>query len=332
MAAFAGPDIEKNLPEAMAMAAFAGISFYIGAEINLSLFLLFKRRRGLYFWACALCSWGVILQPLFILLADFGVWTELRSSITMIYATWLIMVVPQSWILYSRLHLIMRETAALRWIKIVLIFTSIALSVPTTVAGILAQAVLSDAKFIAGYSIWDRFEVAGFFVQETLLSLLYIYKTHKHLRDVTVLSRSRHFVDPPPGGPGGNGGGGAQQGDDADADADKDDDDDREVLQLMCHLIGSNVLVIALDAALLGIQFAELFYLQGAFKPCVYGVKLKVEFAILNRLVESVRARGAGFDQELDHQDRHHHHYGGRGVSPSSSQAYVSHGSSRWGQ
>jgi hypothetical protein len=67
----------------------------------------FKKRRGLYFWSCALSSWGVILQPVFIILADFGVWTDLRGSITMIYLTWFIMVVPQSWVLYSRLHLIM---------------------------------------------------------------------------------------------------------------------------------------------------------------------------------------------------------------------------------
>lgn len=101
------PDIRDDLPMSMTMAAFAGISWYIGAEINTSLFLLFKRRWGLYFWSCALCSWGVILQPLFIILADFGVWTDLRGSITMIYLTWFIMVVPQSWVLYSRLNLLM---------------------------------------------------------------------------------------------------------------------------------------------------------------------------------------------------------------------------------
>lgn len=101
------PDIKKDLPMAMTMSAFAGISCYIGVEINISLFMRFKRRRGLYFWSCALCSWGVILQSLFIILADFGVWTDLKGSITMIYLTWLIMVVPQSWVLYSRLHLIM---------------------------------------------------------------------------------------------------------------------------------------------------------------------------------------------------------------------------------
>ena len=135
------PDIRDDLPMSMTMSAFIGISWYIGAEINTSLFLLFKRRRGLYFWACALCSWGVVLQPLFIILADFNVWTNLRGSITMIYLSWAIMVVPQSWVLYSRLHLIMHEEAALRWIKFALIFTSIVFSVPTIIIGLLAVSM-----------------------------------------------------------------------------------------------------------------------------------------------------------------------------------------------
>lgn len=61
---------------------------------------------------------------------------------------------------------------------------------------------------------------------------------------------------------------------------------------MLHQLIYTNLLVIALDIALLGIRYANMFYLQGAFKPCVYGVKLKVEFVILNRLIKSVRARG----------------------------------------
>lgn len=80
-------DIKKDLPMSMTMAAFFGISWCIGVEINTSLFVLFKRRRGLYFWSCFLVCWGVILQPLFILLADFRVWTDLKGSITMIYMT-----------------------------------------------------------------------------------------------------------------------------------------------------------------------------------------------------------------------------------------------------
>jgi hypothetical protein len=130
--------IKKDLPMAMTMAAFTGISWYIGVEINFSLFIIFKKWRGLYFWSCALGSWGVILQPLFIILADFGVWTDIKGCIVMIYLTWFLMVVPQSWVLYSRLHLILRNQKLLQYVRGILLFNSIVFSIPTIVVGTLA--------------------------------------------------------------------------------------------------------------------------------------------------------------------------------------------------
>lgn len=61
--------------------------------------------------------------------------------------------------------------------------------------------------------------------------------------------------------------------------------------QVLYQLICTNVLVIVLDIALLGIRYADMFYLQGAFKPCVYGVKLKVEYVVLNELIKSIQGR-----------------------------------------
>lgn len=107
--------------------------------------------------------------------------------------------------------------------------------------------------------IWDRVQVTIYLVQESLLSALYIYETRRHLQIVG-------FVDDKPG---------------ASLWSQRDG--------LFMHLIGTNLLVIALDATLLGMEYAGLFYVQGAFKPCVYGVKLKVEFLVLNRLVRSVQ-------------------------------------------
>ena len=128
----------------MIIAAFTGIAWYIGIEINAALFFLFKRRRGIYYWSCVLSSWGVILQPLFIILADFGVWKDITSAVTMIYLTGLIMVVPQSWVLYSRLHLLMHNVKLQKILEIVLVFNSIVFSVPTIVIGTIAVSASMD--------------------------------------------------------------------------------------------------------------------------------------------------------------------------------------------
>jgi hypothetical protein len=57
------------------------------------------------------------------------------------------------------------------------------------------------------------------------------------------------------------------------------------------HLIVVNILVILLDVSILALEFANLFDIQTAWKPLVYSVKLKLEFSILNRLVELTRGR-----------------------------------------
>lgn len=268
-------DIKKDLPMSMMMAAFIGIAWYIGVEINISLFLLFKRRQGLYFWSCALTSWGVILQPLFIILADFGVWKDAVPSITMIYLTWLIMVIPQSWVLYSRLHLLMRTASALRAIKFVLIFNSIVFSLSTIVIGILAQSTNVNPDLSSFNLVWDRVQLFVFFAQETSLSILYIFQTRTYLRGRSPL-RERSWSAPS-----------SMAGHEHRSQA-------KEQKAVLWQLIYANTLIIVLDIVLVGIQCANLFHLQGAFKPCVYGIKLKVEFVILNRLINIIQQPASG--------------------------------------
>lgn len=118
--------------------------------------------------------------------------------------------------------------------------------------------------------VWDRLQTTVFFTQETGLSALYIYQTQHFLRDNDLLRRS--FDSTP-----------------RFAGADRF----RKNRTLLWQLVYTNILVIILDIGLLGIQYADMFYLQGAFKPCVYGVKIRVEFVILNRLIKSVGAKRA---------------------------------------
>ena len=120
-------------------------------------------------------------------------------------------------------------------------------------------------------------------MQETSLSILYIWQARKFLRDSSLLHKpySASSVLSPREAPriGGLG----------PSSLSASTSSARDTKEVLRHLIYTNLLIIALDAALLGIQSAGLFCLQGAFKPCVYGIKLKVEFVILNRLIKSIR-------------------------------------------
>jgi hypothetical protein len=54
------------------------------------------------------------------------------------------------------------------------------------------------------------------------------------------------------------------------------------------QLFTINVLIIHMDVALLGVEFANLYIIEATFKGVVYSVKLKLEFAVLGKLVSFV--------------------------------------------
>lgn len=130
--------------------------------------------------------------------------------------------------------------------------------------------------------IWDRIELAAFFLQETLISLLYIRSTASHLRSVALLGT--HPLT---------------------------------TRRLLRHLIGVNVFIIALDCSLIGLCYAGFFFLQGYYKAAVYAVKLRTEFTILNQLRSSLpgsseQESGFGVYRRTDGEAGNGGVYGGR--------------------
>lgn len=101
--------------------------------------------------------------------------------------------------------------------------------------------------------IWDRIELAAFFLQEILISLLYIRCTAQHLQNVALLGTNT-----------------------------------RTTRRVLHHLIFVNIFIICLDCSLIGLCYAGFFFLQGYYKAAVYAVKLRTEFTILNQLRSSL--------------------------------------------
>lgn len=97
--------------------------------------------------------------------------------------------------------------------------------------------------------IWDRIQLAAFFIQETIIGLLYIRETASHLKNRSLLGTDR-----------------------------------RTTRRVLHHLIWINVFIICLDCSLIGLCYAGFFFLQGFYKAAVYAVKLRIEFTILNQL------------------------------------------------
>tara|TARA_R110002003_G_scaffold232_15_gene16851 strand:+ start:7204 stop:7758 length:555 start_codon:yes stop_codon:yes gene_type:complete len=107
--------------------------------------------------------------------------------------------------------------------------------------------------------IWDKVQLAAFFLQETLISLLYIRSTSSHLKNMTLFGSDR-----------------------------------KTTRRALHHLIYVNVFIIVLDCSLIGLCYAGFFFLQGFYKVAVYAVKLRTEFTILNQLRSALPGASSG--------------------------------------
>ncbi|KAL4863789.1 hypothetical protein BDV12DRAFT_177013 [Aspergillus spectabilis] len=252
-----GINISSQIPRpaTYAITAFFSIALYNVLELTFLIFIVFKRRRGLYFWSFLVASWGIAVYVIGYILKDF----ELAESIPLFNATliilgWCAMVTGQSLVLYSRLHLIVRRRVILRAVLAMIIINAIILHIPTAILGYGANSTLYR-RFTIPYAIYERVQVTIFFLQELTISGLYMYEMCRLLYTGGTLSEMH-------------------------GDAGR---------RFMLHLIYMNVLVIILDVAILVLQFTGRYASQTAAKGFIYSVKLKMEFNILNRLVDVVQ-------------------------------------------
>jgi hypothetical protein len=222
----------------------------------LIIFTTFKRRSGLYFWSFIISTWGVAIWSIGFLLKNTGVTNHIPNHyllyMTFIEVGFVFMVTGQGFVLYSRLHIVLRSRRKLRWALYMVIFDAIICHVPIIVVAFGSNSP-TPGPFIVPYSVYEKVQVTIFFVQECILSYLYISETVKMMRV------ERHV---------GIGNGGSRK--------------------LMKHLVLVNVIIIALDITILGLEYAGYYQVQTAYKGLVYSIKLKMEFSILNRLVEMV--------------------------------------------
>jgi hypothetical protein len=95
------------------------------------------------------------------------------------------MVTGQSVVLYSRLHLVTTHARYSRWVLYMIIFNFFALHIPTTVLYLGSNHGVS--RFMAPFDIYERVQLTGFSVQETIISALYIWETMTGLRPLWAM-------------------------------------------------------------------------------------------------------------------------------------------------
>lgn len=241
----------------LVIVVFASIALYNVIELNFLILSTFKRFRGLYFWSFLVATWGIAFNASGYLVRGVGADASGYVQATIILIGWCAMVTGQSLVLYSRLHIVLRNAKRLRWVLIMIIVNAIWLSIPIIVL-VYGTNSNNPGPFERPYSVFEKLQLTVFVLQEVIISGLYIFETAKLLK----LQR-----------------GVAESG----------------TRRVMSHLIIVNVFIVLLDVSILALEFTEQYDLQTAWKALVYSVKLKAEFSVLNRLVEfSQHLRGGG--------------------------------------
>lgn len=233
------------------LATFIGISWYNSLELIILIFVTFSQYRGLYFWSLLLCAaLGVVPYSLGFLLKFFKLTPVLPVSITLLTFGWYFMVTGQSIVLYSRLHLVVRDPNILRRVLYMIIFNAIVLHIPTTVLTVGSNFDGSNRAFTKGYEVMEKLQMTGFCIQEFIISGLYIWETIKLLRMAPEKGKRK----------------------------------------IMYQLLSINLIIIVMDLALLSIEYADYYAIETTLKAAVYSIKLKLEFAVLGKLVHIVNS------------------------------------------
>lgn len=263
-----GRDSSSNLPTTITIICFVALALYNVTELNFIIFATFRRRGGLYFWSFLVSTWGICLYSIGFLLKDLQASLPSTFYVTLIIVGWCSMVTGQSMVLYSRLHLVLRGAFQLRMVLVMIVVDAIICHIPIIVMVYGANSN-NPTPFLLPYSIYEKVQVTIFFIQELIISVLYIVQTLKIMR------------------PEGNIRGKASR-------------------SVLTHLIYVNAIIVILDITILGLEYSGLYDVQTVYKGLVYSVKLKLEFSILNRLVELTQGKFNSSNNHASHEQSVH--------------------------
>lgn len=244
-------------PAVTIVECFLTVAFYNVIELNVIIYSSFPRRTGLYFWSFVVATWGIAVYSVGFLTKDLSFIRNGFVYGTFIVVGWTCMVTGQSMVLFSRMHLLVRDKRILRTTLVCIVINAIIGHVPTSVVLYGSNSPHPD-RWLEPYAIMERIHVTIFFLQELAISAIYIVATTRLLRDKSRSSSSARGS--------------------------------ASARRFLGHLIKINVMVVVLDITILALEYAGLYVIQTAYKGMVYSVKLKLEFSILNSLVEMTRA------------------------------------------
>jgi hypothetical protein len=224
-------------------------------EVIVLVFVTFKKYGGSYFWSLLVATIGLIVSTIGSAYYFYSASPEKWAPVALGTAGWCAFVTGQAVVLWSRLHLLVQSQRLLRAVLIMIIVDAIIFHVPTVVFSFMGTAPNAPAKMVNVYAKWENVQLTGFCAQEFIISAIYIRETIGLLKNGFADRRKRNMI---------------------------------------YQLLAINIIILCMDVVLLGIQYSNQRSIQIQLKALIYSFKLKLEFAVLSRLVNFVVGRPAG--------------------------------------
>ncbi|KAL6720798.1 hypothetical protein ACLMJK_002723 [Lecanora helva] len=255
--------------EELAASGFVAIILFLFVDISLSIYRVFKKKQGLYYWCMVLGTWGCLIDAIAVILKSLRPNSETVWPLYTLFMVvgWTLYAPAQLLILYSRLHLVNQNHRLQRCVLIMIIVVSSFMIIPTWP---LAWGAYNpyDQHLSSLYSpreaIIDRCTQIGYTITESIVSGIYIWSLLKLLRLKSSVRQRRVMTD----------------------------------------LILVNVIAVCLDVLTVVLVFFNETGISHPVQTFSYILKLKLEFLVLNQLM-SVAARG--MQRETFAERRYHH-------------------------
>lgn len=175
-----GPLSEETTRTAL-LVAMLTLAIYMSFIVDLKVLTTFKRRNTLYCWSILLASWGIMSHSLGIILKWFVGRCPWFVNTSFATFGWWGMVTGQSLVLYSRLHLVVREKRVLRFVLTMIIVNFLLFQVPTTVLT-FGSNQREPGLWLKIYNVYERIQLIVFTLQELIISIIYIRAALKMLQ------------------------------------------------------------------------------------------------------------------------------------------------------
>jgi hypothetical protein len=174
------------------LVAFSALAYYISIELFILVLVKFRRHGGLYFWSIIVTIVGIVLQTSGYILIKFENTCPVVVVLLITEVGWVANVTGLSLVLYSRLHLVIKDRRILKGVLIMIIVDGVICHGSVLILEFGSISKYRQAFYEAA-KIAERMQQTVFATQESFLAILYIFYTCRFF-DSGHTSRTRNLV------------------------------------------------------------------------------------------------------------------------------------------